>query len=224
MSCPKTEHLIQEYFADELAPLAREEIERHLAECGHCRSELDLMLEAQTQLQSWQAQRVPHWDRGLELFRREHRVERPLTGFWSRLQWLPTTASFAMLCILLLNVSLVSDESGFAITFGAAPPTDVAQQLTAFRQEQAESMAAMVARMEERQDNNNVRLLQAVLEQTQQTTAENFDQLFTYFEQQRLLDLQDMRVGYQQLVDQDFETIRSLQQLANYVSYEETPR
>ena len=37
MSCPKTEHLLQEYFADDLAPLIKEEIENHLNFCDHCR-------------------------------------------------------------------------------------------------------------------------------------------------------------------------------------------
>ena len=44
--------------------------------------------------------------------------------------------------------------------------------------------------------------------------------MYAYFEQQRLLDLQDMRAGYEQLVDSDYETIRSLQQLVNYVGYQ----
>ena len=58
------------------------------------------------------------------------------------------------------------------------------------------------------------------MEQTQQTTAENFEQIYAYFEQQRLRDLQDMRASYQYLVDSDFETIRSLEQLASFVSYQ----
>lgn len=220
MSCPKTPYIIQEYFSDDLAPLAREELDRHLGDCAYCRGELESMLSQQMRLSSWEEQRVPHWDRGLELFRREHRAERP-QGIFSRLQWLPTAASFVMLCVLLLNVNVTSDESGFSISFGSSVSGNLNSRLAAFEQEQASTLEALAVRMEERQDSNNVRLLQAVLEQTQQTTAANLDQLFTYFEQQRLLDLQDMRVGYQQLVDQDFETIRSLQQLASYVSYEE---
>ena len=50
------------------------------------------------------------------------------------------------------------------------------------------------------------------------------DRVYAYFEQQRLIDLQDMRVGYQQLVDSDYETIRSLEQLAQFVSYESEVR
>ena len=44
--------------------------------------------------------------------------------------------------------------------------------------------------------------------------------MYAFFDQQRLLDLEDMRVGYQELVDSDYETIRSLQQLAQFVSYQ----
>jgi hypothetical protein len=61
--------------------------------------------------------------------------------------------------------------------------------------------------------------MQVIMDQSQQTTTENFETMYSYFEEQRLSDLQDMRQGYQQLVDSDYETIRSLQQLVNYVGY-----
>ena len=33
MSCPKTQHILQEYFADNLASLAKEKIDSHLLIC-----------------------------------------------------------------------------------------------------------------------------------------------------------------------------------------------
>ncbi len=219
MSCPKTEHLVQEFFADDLAPVAREEIDRHLADCEACGAELRAILGAQNKMQQWHEQRVPHWDRGLELFRREHRVEHSRTGFWSRLQWLPTAASFAMLAVLLLNVTVVSNERSFSIAFGGADP-GLNDQFAQLQESQRIELQNAIARFEDRQDSNNVMLMQAVMEQTQQTTAENFEQIYAYFEQQRLRDLQDMRASYQYLVDSDFETIRSLEQLASFVSYQ----
>lgn len=222
MSCPKTEHLLQEYFSDELAPLVKDELEKHLAECPHCNTELEALLEAQGNLRQWQDQQVPHWDRGLNLFRQEHRTSKTEAGFWNRWQWFPTAASFAMLCLLIFNVSIVSGEQGLSITFGGSQSSnlDVQAQLMEFQQSQAEQMQALVSSIEDRSDANNVQLMQALLEQTQQSTAENIDQIYSYFEQQRLLDLQDMRVGYEQLVDSDYETIRSIQQLVNYVGYQ----
>jgi len=222
MSCPKTEHLIQEYFADDLAPLAREELESHLNSCEHCSSELETLLLAQSNLNQWQDQRVPHWDRGMELFRREHRVPNGGYSFWNRLQWLPTAASFAMLAILLLNVSVVSSEEGFSISFGGSNSDGayLDSRLLAFEQDQQAVMNSLVQRMEDRQDINNIELLQAVMDQTQQATAENLDRIYAFFEQQRLQDLEDMRGGYQELVDSDYATIRSLQQIAQFVSYQ----
>jgi hypothetical protein len=63
--------------------------------------------------------------------------------------------------------------------------------------------------------------MQAVLDQTQQATAQSLDQMAGYIEQQRQLDMQDFQVGYQELADSDYKTIRSLQQLATFVSYQD---
>ena len=222
MSCPKTQYLLQEYFSEDLSAVARDELDRHLSDCAQCNAELESVLFVQRDIQQWQEQSVPHWDRGRELFRREHRAERPLSQLWLSWQWFPTAASLAMLCVLLFNVSVVSNESGFSVSFGglSGANIDLRAQLAQFEQAQRGEMRQLVARVESRQDSNNVQLLQAVMEQAQQSTADSFDQMYAYFEQQRLLDLQDMRAGYEQLVDSDYETIRSLQQLVNYVGYQ----
>ncbi|MGY8785298.1 MAG: hypothetical protein ACKVIB_07855 [Pseudomonadales bacterium] len=222
MSCPKTHYLLQEYFSEGLSAVARNEFDRHLADCVHCNAQLESVLLAQQDLQQWQEQRVPHWDRHLELFRQEHRIDRPVSRFWLSWQWLPTAASLAMLCVLLFNVNVISNDSGFSISFAgpSASGSNLNAQLADFEQAQRLEMQQLVARVEGRQDSTNVQLLQAVMEQAQQSTADSFDQMYAYFEQQRLLDLQDMRAGYEQLVDSDYETIRSLQQLVNYVGYQ----
>ena len=78
----------------------------------------------------------------------------------------------------------------------------------------------MISRFEERQDSSNIQLLQAVMEQTQQTTADSMDRIYTYFEEQRLQDMEALRASYQQLADSDYATIQSLQDLAQYVSFQ----
>ena len=222
MSCPKTHYILQEYFSENLLTIARDELDKHLIECVYCNTQLESVLLAQQNLRQWQDQKTPHWDRGLELFRQEHRIDRPVSRFWLSWQWLPTATSIAMLCVLLLNVSVVSNESGFSISFAgpSASITNSNAQLAEFEQAQRLEMQQLATRVESKQDSNNVQLLQAVMEQTQQSTIDSFDQMYAYFEQQRLLDLQDMRTGYEQLVDSDYETIRSLQQLVNYVGYQ----
>ena len=225
MSCPKTPHLMQEYFSDALSSKASEEIEKHLAQCETCRMELETLLATQSELLGWQEQRVPHWDRGMELFKREHQVAPRAAGWFSGWQWAPTAASFVMLCILLFNTSIVVSDAGLQIAFGAfAGDEAINQALSEFEAAQLNEIESLIRRFEARQDATNVQLLQAVMEQTQQTTAENLDRIYAYFEEQRLQDLQDMQVGYQQLADSDYATLRSLQELAQFVSFQGTPR
>jgi hypothetical protein len=227
MSCPKTPHLLQEYFAEDLSSRAGQEIQKHLDQCAHCSAELDLLLTTRDQLEGWQEQAVPHWDRGMELFRREHRSPAQEQGLFARWQWFPTAASFAMLCLMLFNTTIVADGDGVSISFGGAGgEAQIAEAMERFseqfNEQQQLEREALVARFEARQDSNNVQLLEAVMQQSQQATAENLELVYSYFEQQRLQDLQAMRAGYQELLDSDYQTIRSLQQLAQYVSYDDT--
>mgnify|MGYP001433451757 FL=1 len=226
MSCPKTQHILQEYFADDLASLAKEKIESHLLVCGHCSNELESLLLTQSTLNQWKNERAPHWNRGMEFFRREHQT--PISGFslWHRLQWAPTIACFVMMIVLLLNVNFVSSQEGFSVSFGSTSDDSPAieERLVAFQEEQRLAMDTLAGRIEDRQSSNNIELLQTVLDQNQQTTAENLNRIYAFFEQQRLRDLEDMRVGYQDLVDNDYETIRSLQQLAQFVSFQSPER
>ena len=225
MSCPRTEHLLPEYFADDLTPLTREELDRHLAQCADCRQELEQVQAAHGSLAAWREESVPHWDRGMELYRREHQVAGDSSRrTWSVWQWLPSAASFAMLCLMLFNTTVVSSDRGFAIRFGATGDGDsdrqMEQVLADFAERQQQQLAAVEARLAARQDSNNIQVLEAVLEQTRQATADNMDRLYAYFEQQRLQDLQAMRAGYEELVDSDYQTISSLRQLAQYVSFD----
>ncbi len=221
MSCPKTEHILQEYFSDDLAPLASEEIERHLSQCADCSRELEAMLLTQSQLQQWQNEEVPHWDRGLELFRREHRTNEHRARWFSWWQWGPTAATFAMLCLLVFNTSVSTSGEGVSISFGSsATNAALDEALAETRAQQQMEFDAMMVRFEERQDANNLQLMQALMAQTQQATADNLDRIFTYFEAQRMEDLQALNQSYQQLADSDYATIQSLQDLARFVSFQ----
>ncbi len=225
MSCLKTEHLLKEYFADNLSALAKAEMERHLSDCADCNAELEAFISVQTRLHGWQDQHAPHWDRGVELFRREHRHVDVTASKFNLWQWLPTGFSFAMMLLVVLNTSLEISDDSLALSFGANKSDgSVAEQFANYRRQQQEELSAFMVRVENRQDQNNLQLMQAVFDQTQQTTAENLERIYAFFEQQRIQDLEDMRVGYQELVNNDYETIRSLQQLAQFVSFNDTVR
>jgi hypothetical protein len=162
----------------------------------------------------------------MELYLREHRVQGQ-RGRWSwTLQWLPTAASFAMFALLLLNTTVTAGDGGLRISFGTQ--AGVANQVaglgsgdvSGLREEFRAEMDRLVARMETRQDANNLQLMQVVLDQAQQTTANSMDRIYTAFEQQRRQDLEAVRVSVQELINSDYETMRSLQQLAQLVSYD----
>lgn len=224
MSCPKTEHLTKEYFSSDLSEASKQEMESHLRSCDSCNQELESLLLVQSNLESWQDQRVPHWDRTMELYRREHNSndrsnerEARTFDFW---RWVPTAASFAMMFLVVLNTNLMVGEQGLSISFGdSSSDSGLESRLVSFEQNQQAELAEFVTRIENRQDSNNMQLMQVVFDQTQQTTAENLERIYTFFEEQRLQDLEDMRVGYQELANNDYETIRSLEQLAQYVSF-----
>jgi hypothetical protein len=226
MSCPKTGHLLTQYFDDSLSPVARAGVERHLHGCEHCASELEGLLAVQNTLHGWQDERVPHWDRGTALFRSAHRQESTVSAGWAW-RWLPTAASFVMFTLLVFNTSITSNGGGFAVSFGnpgaAYDEARLEQQLMSFaasqQQQQEQDLQLLMARVAERLDSNNLRLMQAVMEQARELTADNFEQIYTYFEQQRQLDMETVQVSYQQLVDSDFETLRTMEQLANYVQF-----
>ncbi len=222
MSCPRTPHLLSEYFDETQSPLARQEMERHLKKCQACSDELTSLLLAKSSLERWQTQRVPRWDRTVPLFKAEHRREGLQRRNWIT-QWFPTAASLAMLVLVLFNVEFYRDENGFRLVFGASATANSQAQLERFRteqrQQQEQLMSQYLARLDERQENNNLRLMQVVLDEARQISAENFEQIYTYFEQQRQLDMETVQVSYQQLLDRDFETLRTMQQLAGVMQF-----
>lgn len=221
MSCPKTEHLLKEYFANELSEISKREMQIHLHSCEHCSKELESLLQVRGSLENWQDQPVPHWDRGVELFRREHGSGAAQKQGFDIWRWLPTATSFAMMLLVVLNTNLLIEDGGVSISFGGRESQpDLERRLLAFQENQQAELQSFVARIENRQDTNNMQLMQVVFDQTQQTTAENLERIYAFFEDQRLRDLEDMRVGYQELIDNDYETVRSIQQLAQYVSFE----
>ena len=64
-------------------------------------------------------------------------------------------------------------------------------------------------------------LIRSVMYKNQQDMLSGLEGIYALFEDQRLRDLEDMRIGYQQLMDSDYETLRSLRQLAQFVSYQQ---
>ena len=143
----------------------------------------------------------------------------PKLNWW---QWAPSAISFVLLAILLVDARFLATDDGFSLSFGGqdnANKTTGAEEMIS-----REEVQQLITRLEQRQDQNTIALMQAVLSQTRESNEASFQQLFAFFEQQRLNDLEQVRASYDQLASSDFETLRSLQQLASYVSFNESVR
>ena len=145
--------------------------------------------------------------------------------FWS--QWGPVMASVLLVVAVVFNVEISQTNDGFTVAFGGASGNvtqeAINQQMREFQQRQMDvqrqEFQSYIARLESRQENNNIRLMQAVVEQTQQNTTQTVQQIYSYFDEQRQLDRRSMALDYQILADSDFQMERSLQSVLEFVNF-----
>ena len=225
MSCRETESLVADYFDSSLSALQRRILDQHVQNCVHCCDELAASQKVGVRLGQWQDQPVPKWNRIPEALRNERETR---STFWfSWWQWAPAAFSLVLVLAVFSNAHLTRTQDGFVLAFGAESAMGesvLAAQLARFEEQQRvrqeQEFEALAARMEERQDANNIRLMETVILQMSDSTARSLDQVMAYFEATREQDMQILQSTYQQLADSDYETIRSVQQLASYVQYQ----
>ena len=229
MQCPESVRYISAYVLDELALSERDAFENHLADCAQCSAELASFDSVKSVLNSWDdealpASAAPHRERIRHLAEplpKQDKASRwPLLNWW---QWAPSAVSFAVLVLVFMDARFLVDEAGFSVSFGGLK-NDASVFQMVDQMVDREELQQVIARLEQRQDQNTIALMQAVLNQARESSEANFQQLFAFFEQQRLNDLEQVRASYEQLAESDFETLRSLQQLASYVSFNEIVR
>lgn len=151
MPCPRTDHLLREYFSDDLSPVLRAEIEEHVTACADCAAQLQELTGATRELRRWEEVPAPRWNRHMALFRRERGAEkdRPSRLAW---QWIPAASCALMLGLTLLNTSVVYRGGALEIGFGSPELTAVDRRLAEFNRLQAEEreeFAGMLARFEQ---------------------------------------------------------------------------
>lgn len=225
MSCKESAAVVASLLDDSLSLLERRQGEAHVDSCAHCRDALADARETTAQLRQWQDTPVPQWQRIPQVLRESGRSARPGFSFWG--QWAPLAAAFMLVLAVLFQVRLEVTDGGFSVAFGgqAERATDgMEQRLARFEQEQRaaqqQALHNFAGQLEQQQAATNARLLDAMLQQFGESSTRNMEQVLAYFQAQRRQDLQLLEASYQRLVDSDFQTIRSVQQLANYVQYQ----
>ncbi|MEX0740908.1 MAG: zf-HC2 domain-containing protein [Pseudohongiella sp.] len=213
MSCHQTPEIVADYFDQQLSPQARQALQQHLSDCQHCRAEIALLEPARGMLLSWQQQSVPDWDRGHGPALHNHRQplrKRPSRAAWRDVgRWIPLAASLILSVAVLTQTRLDVSEQGWQLSFGNSAAERQLAQLDVYLAEQA--------RIQRQQ---NQALLQTALQEFGDSTADNLYQLADWFEQQRELDIRRMEAGFQQMLDRDYQTVNSVQQLASFVQYQ----
>ncbi|MCP5358574.1 MAG: zf-HC2 domain-containing protein [Pseudomonadales bacterium] len=223
MSCNETAHIVAARFDDSLSPRQRRLLDEHVAACAECRDALADTQASAAQLRQWQEVPVPQWQRVPEGLREKQRASRPRFSFWT--QWLPLATACMLALAVVLNVQVQIGGNGVQMAFGGSTQAqDISAQLAQFEQEQRtaqqQAMQQLAVQLEERQTTANLRLMETMVEQFGESTTRSMEQVLAYFEAQRQEDLQLLESSYQRLADSDFQTIRSVQQLANYVQYQ----
>ncbi len=213
MSCHRTADIVADYFDARLSPPARLAVQQHVSTCTDCRAEVAALAPAHELLLSWQQQPVPEWDRSHGPAAHQPRqplVRRRARPTWGHVgRWLPLAASLVLSVAVLTQTRLDVSAQGWQLSFGTSAAERQLQQLDGYLAEQARV-----------QQQENQQMLEAALQQFGDNTADTLVQMADWFEQQRALDIQRMEAGFQQMLDRDYQTVNSVQQLASYMQYQ----
>ncbi len=219
MSCHQTPEIVADHFDSRLSSQARQTVQQHLAMCAECRAEIARLTPAQDALLQWQHESVPEWDRShAYVHAQAHAAQthrQPLPKRHAGLswrdagRWIPLAASLILSVAVLTQTRLNVTEQGWQLSFGNTSGEAQLQQLDAYMTAYAD-----------RQQQQTEQMLEVALGEFGDSTADTLVQLADWFEQQRELDIQRMEAGFQQLLDRDYQTVNSVQQLASYVQYQ----
>lgn len=219
MSCEHTPEILADHFDTRLAGGRRLEVQQHLAACTDCAAELAALDPVRTVLGNWREQGVPQWQpvagAGLvrpsvsERFRRRRGVD------W--LRWTPLAASLVLTVAVVMQLRVEVSDGGWLVSFGADTVTDIA---TTAAVANLANIEQYLQAFSEQQRSETQQLMETALAQFGETSADSLYQIVSFFEEQRQLDMRRMEAGFQHMLDRDYQTVNSVQQLATYVQYQ----
>lgn len=217
MACTETQKLVAEYLGGEMTVAQRATCEYHFSQCSDCRQAFANLAGATEQLLAWEAVDVPEWDRsatmvagdGDESGRTSQRVvtfpgnkntgsdkadrmKNRFTGSWQ--SWLPLAATVAL-----------------AVFLGWNQETGLSEQ----------ELAAYLDAFEQRQQAQTQRMLDTALQEFGDSTSDSMIQLVEWIEAQRTADMHQLEASFQQMLNNDYRALNSMQQLASWASTQE---
>jgi len=221
MYCPQTPDVLAA--SSDLQPGATlvPEMQAHVDDCALCRAELVQMAPVTKALAGWREEQVPEWNRqDVGLLGHHHKPGKRGRKALSRIpswasswqQWAPLAASMVLAVAVLMQISINVSDRGWSVSFGGAASNADMLPLP--------QLEAYLAQYAEQQQEWSRQVLQVALQQLGDNTAESLYELVTWFDDQRELDMQRMEAGFQQMLDRDYQTVNSMQQLASFVQFQ----
>ena len=225
MSCDQTPHLIADYFDDHADAARRQQIDQHLLGCADCQQAVHELSPAAVMLAQWRDEPVPQWkparimqqDKGMASSpnsRHDEGGQRPAAESAGRarwLQWGPLAASLVMAVAVVFQVQINVNDQGWQLSFAGRDGATM----------QTQSLDNYLADFAEQQQLANQQMVEQALAQFGETSADSLVQLVQYIEQQREQDMRQMEAGFRQLLNRNYQTVNSVQQLTSFVQYQE---
>jgi hypothetical protein len=221
MHCPQTPDVLAASCELQTGTSLSPELQAHVDGCALCRAELMQMAPVTQALTGWQNEQVPEWNRrDVGLLGHHHKPGKRGRKALSRIplwasswqQWAPLAASMVLAVAVLMQTSVSVSDQGWSVSFGGAASNADVLSLP--------QLEAYLAQYAEQQQEWNQQVLQVALQQFGDHTAESLYEMVTWFDDQRELDLQRMEAGFQQMLDRDYQTVNSMQQLASFVQFQ----
>ena len=202
-SCEQCGDRLIEFACEELSVLERQLVDRHLARCTGCQSQLTELWELQRSASEWSDQRVPGWPRR-ELFFEP-------SPWPLRIQWVLSSGSFAMLVLVVL------------ILAWQEPLDDQLQSITTrlgdLESSSEEYLAGAVAQLRQDQVSTNQLLARSLMAQRRQERREDMAELVRLMDGLQVQRQQDTENNLQYLISTQIEDRRDIEALARTVWY-----
>jgi len=215
MACTETQKLVAEYLGGEMTAAQRAACEYHCSQCSDCRQALENLAGATEQLLAWESVDVPEWNRSATMAggnesgqasqrvvtfpgskksgsEKAGRMKNRFPGNWQ--SWIPLAATVALAVFLGWN-----QETGLS-----------ERELTAY-----------LDAFEQRQQAQTQRMLDTALQEFGDSTSDSMIQLVEWIEAQRAADMQQLEASFQQMLNNDYRALNSMQQLASWASTQE---
>ena len=204
-----SDHLLN-YIDNKLSPSVRKQVEQAMSQCDTCQSTYHQAVAMYQASHTWQQQPVPEW----------HRTEyavRPRQRSSSWLNWGAMATSTLAILMVLFQVQISSNDSGFNIAFGGQSSAQVnamvEKKLEDYKNQQSLLLDARFVAESDKQTTTNKLMVADILEKTRDERRDDLNFLITGIQTQRIEDKTkvDQRLSY--LAENQIENNQYINQL-----------